>query len=188
MGFKHQVPERIADAMLQLECCGFQPFGGATQGSGNTGRALSADGMTWAELVELRSSLRGSLRQLLGKGVLRGTGCTAQLSSELSNGERIVTGTAPLTATAGTDQEQLPQDTPLADLALRHFQRVGAALLQRHPLKLRIHGAAEAVGSERPRSRASQHLSVAELRELGVPERLALVIAGDCVDTAELPH
>jgi len=184
---------RLQDAILELGRCGFQPFGSATQGSGKTGRALSADGMTWAELVELRSGLRGSLRQLLGKGVLRGAGCTAQFTSEFSNGDCIVTTTAPLEAAAGVELEVLPMDTPVAALALRHMHRLGEILLRRHPLKPRVHNADEIGGAER---RLRQHgtapcrpaLSVVELCELGVPKRLAVMIAGDCVDTAELPH
>ncbi|HZR35378.1 MAG TPA: hypothetical protein VFA75_08365 [Nevskia sp.] len=177
--------------MLELWRAGFQPFGNATQGSGNTGRALSADGMTWAELVELRSGLRGSLRQLLGKGVLRGAGCTAQFASEFSNGERIVTATAPLEPAAGIELEVLPLDTPVAMLALRHMQRLGQALLQRHPLKLRIRAADEIDGAawQRPDAGPSRPpLGVAELCRLGVPDRLARMIAGDCAAAAELPY
>jgi hypothetical protein len=185
-GMKHKaIP--LQDAMLELGRCGFQSFGSATQGSGNTGRALSADGMTWAELVELRSGLRGSLRQLLGKGVLRGAGCTAQFTSEFSNGDCVVTTTTLLEPAAGAELEVLPLDTPIATLALRHMQRVGEALLRRHPLKLRILGASEP-GSAEQRHGSAPVLGVAELRQLGVPERLALMIAGDCADTAELPH
>ena len=193
-GFGHKAAECVHDAMPELERCGFQPFGTATQGSGNTGRALSADGMTWAELVELRSGLRGSLRQLLGKGVLRGAGCTAQFTSEFCNGDCLVTTTAPLEATDGLDLEQLPLDTPIAAVALRHMQRIEAALLRRHPLKLRILcGAGDVSRAERRlRSRdavpAARPLSVEALRELGVPAHLALIIAGNCADTAELPH
>ncbi len=189
-GTRHKaVP--LEEAMLELGRRGFQPFGDATQGSGNTGRALSADGMTWAELVELRSGLRGSLRQLLGKGMLRGAGCTAQFASEFSNGERIVTTTDPLESAAGVELEVLPLDTPVAALALRHMERLDQALLRRHPLKLRIHGADEtAVDARQPCDAGSSRpaLGVAELCELGVPERLALMIAGDCAVTAELPH
>ncbi|HWY23636.1 MAG TPA: hypothetical protein VNX47_01885 [Nevskia sp.] len=196
MGIGHKSAERVQDAMPQLARCGFQPFGTATQGSGNTGRALSADGMTWAELVELRSGLGGSLRQLLGKGVLRGAGCTAQFTSEFNNGDYLVTTTAPLEAADGVDLEQLSMDTPIAALALRHMQRIEAALLRRHPLKLRILcGAGDVSRAERRlRSRdvtpvaPVRPLSVAELHELGVPEHLARIIAGDCADIAELPH
>ncbi len=187
-GIGHKAAERVHDAMPELERCGFQPFGTATQGSGNTGRALSADGMTWAELVELRSGLRGSLRQLLGKGVLRGAGCTAQFTSEFCNGDCLVTTTAPLEAADGLDLEQLPLDTPIAAVALRHMQRIEAALLRRYPLKLRIHGGAGQRWRSRDAGPPVHPLSAEELRELGVPARLALIIAGDCTATAELPH
>src|SRR6201997_5718478 len=101
MGTRVETSGQLQYAMLELERCGFQLLGGATPGSGNKGRALAPDGMTWAELVELRSDLSGSLRQLLEKGVLRGTGCTARFTSEFSNGESLVTSTAPLEETPG---------------------------------------------------------------------------------------
>lgn len=191
-GIEHRLTASVQDAMPALARCGFQPFGNATQGSGYTGRALSADGMTWAELVELRSGLRGSLRQLLGKGVLRGAGCTAQFTSEFSNGDCLVTATAPLEPAEGVELELLPMDTPIAAVALRHMQRIDAALLHRHPLKLRIHCDAGDVARAKLRLRdreaapATQPLSAEALRELGVPGHLARIIAGDCADTADL--
>src|ERR1700758_2793509 len=112
MGTRVETSGQLQYAMLELERCGFQLVGGATQGSGNKSRALSADGMTWAELVELRSDLSGSLRQLLGKGVLRGAGCAAQFTSEFSNGECLVTSTAPMEAAPGMDLEVMPLITP----------------------------------------------------------------------------
>lgn len=182
--------------MLELERCGFQPVGGATQGSGNKSRALSADGMTWAELVELRSDLSGSLRQLLGKGVLRGAGCTAQFTSEFSNGECLVTSTAPLEAAPGMDLEVMPLITPPHIAALRHMQRIDAALLARHPLRLRIHGSAVEIGIAEQRLRRRQALpfgpqpalNAEGLRQQGVPEHLARIIAGPCASTVELPQ
>jgi hypothetical protein len=180
--------------MLELERCGFQPLGNTTQGSGNKGRALSADGMTWAELVELRSDLSDSLRQLLGKGVLRGTGCSAQFTSEFSNGECLVTTTAPLEAAPGMDLEVMPLLTPVHIVALRHMQRIDAALLRRHPLRLRIHtGSGEiAVAEERLRRRqaipAAPALSAETLQQQGVPQHLARIIAGPCAGTAPLPQ
>lgn len=186
---------RVDDALLQLVRCGFQALGTATQGSGHTGRALSADGMTWAELVELRSGLRGSLRQLLGKGVLRGAGCTAQFTSEFANGDCVVTTTAPLDPADGTDPsldlEILPSDTPVAVVALRHMRRLEAALLRRHPLRLRVlDGAAEVeqaaqrLRAPHPAPAAIPALSVGRLCQLGVPERFAQAIAGTRAATA----
>lgn len=196
MRITHKAADGFQEAMLELTRCGFQPFGGTTQGSGNKGRALSADGMTWAELVQLRSGLSGSLRQLLGKGVLRGTGCTAQFTSEFTNGDCLVTTTAPLEAAPGMDLEVLPPGTPAETVALHHMQRIEASLLRRHPLKLRIHTCATDVtgADERLRRRqalagaAPAALNPAALHRLGVPQHLAQMIAGRCADAAELPQ
>jgi hypothetical protein len=195
MGIRLETAVQLQYAMLELERCGFQPLGGATQGSGNKGRALSADGMTWAELVELRSGLSGSLRQLLGKGVLRGTGCTAQFTSEFSNGECIVTSTAPLEAAPGMDLEVMPLFTPLHIAALRHMQRLDAALLARSPLRLRVHtNAAElAIAEQRLLRRqaipnGAPAMSAEILQQQGVPQHLAQMIAGPCAATVVLPQ
>jgi hypothetical protein len=192
MGNTFQTAEPLQYALLELECCGFQPVGGATQGSGNKGRALSADGMTWAELVELRSGLSGSLRQLLEKGVLRGTGCTAQFTSEFTNGDCLVTTTAALQPAPGMDLEVMPFITPLQIVALRHMQRIDAALLRRR-LRLRVHtSAAElAVAEQRllrrqaiPAGAPRPALSPEALLGQGVPPHLAQIIAGPCAPAA----
>lgn len=196
MRITHKAADGFQAAMLELERCGFQPFGGTTQGSGNKGRALSADGMTWAELVQLRSGLSGSLRQLLGKGVLRGTGCTAQFTSEFTNGECLVTTTAPLEAAPGMDLAVLPPGTSPEAVALCHMQRIEASLLRRHPLKLCIHTCAAEVATAEERLRRRQTLAdtaplaldPAALRRLGVPQHLAQLIAGRCADAVELPQ
>jgi hypothetical protein len=193
MGIGLGTAVQLQHAMLELERYGFQPLGSATQGSGNKGRALSADGMTWAELVELRSNLGGSLRQLLGKGVLRGTGCTAQFTSEFANGECLVTSTTALEATPGMDLEVMPLITPLHIVALRHMQRIDAALLARHPLRLRIHtSAAElAIAEESLRRRqiipaGIPALNAESLQQQGVPQHIAQMIAGPCASAAAL--
>lgn len=190
----------MQDQMQQLQDCGFQPLGRlVTQGLGTYGRALSADGTAWAELVMPQPGLREGLRQLLKKGVLRGAGCTAQFTTAFNNGDWLVTTTAELPPGPGVEIERLPPQTPLADLALRHMQRLEAGLRRRHPLKALIHADAGEVGAAAQRllaaaqrllerrsqvQRPAQPLSVDELRQLGVPERLALMIAGECA-TAE---
>jgi len=186
--------QRIQNIMLQLEGCGFQPFDKlVTQGSGVTGRALSADGSTWAEIGTLQSGLRNSLRELLKKGVLRGAGCTAQLTTEFNNQSYLVTTTAELASTPAMQVEQLAAETPLAVLALRHMQRIEAHLREVQSLKPLIHTCAAEVEAAQQRAQASrtrpshatQPLTPQALRDLGVPPRLALLIAGDCAEAAE---
>ena len=190
--------QRVRNSMLQLRDCGFQPFDSfAAQGSGVAGRALSADGSTWAEIVTLQSGLRNSLRQLLKKtGALRGAGCTAQFTTEFNNHSYLVTTTADLAATSGMLLERLPAETPLATVAQRHMQRIEAHLRSHHPLKPVLHTCAEEVEAARRRAAASpaqtalapQPYTVEALHQLGVPPRLALLIAGDFAETtASLP-
>jgi hypothetical protein len=170
MQFTSIIAEHVLkQSLLELERCGFQPLGITTQGSGITGRALSADGTTWAELNAPSSGLRGSLRELIGTGVLRGAGCTAQFTTSLNNGDRLVTrGAAP--------------GTTLRELALRHMQRLDACLLRRHPLKPLIQTCgADLDSAAQPRS-PSRPLSVNSLLEQGVAPHLARLIAGDCAE------
>jgi hypothetical protein len=163
--------QALRQSLLELERCGFQPLGIATQGSGVTGRALSADGTTWAELNAPSSDLRGSWRELLKTGVLRGAGCTAQFTTGLNNGDKLVTRGA----------ESAP-GMPLRDLALLHMQRLDACLLRRHPLKPLIRTCNEdSAAAAQPRG-PSQPLSVNALLQLGVAPRLARLIAGDCAE------
>ncbi len=181
--------------MLQLEDCGFQPFDKlVTQGSGLTGRALSADGSTWADIGTLQSGLRNSLRKLLKTGVLRGAGCTAQFTTEFNNQSYLVTTTADLASTVQAMQvEQLPAETPVAAVALRHMQRIEAHLREGHSLKPLIHTCAgevetaqrRALASRSRPSHAAQPLTPQALRDLGVPPHLALLIAGHCAEAAE---
>lgn len=182
------VPTQMQQTMQELECCGFLPCGRlVTQGSGSTGRALSADGSTWAEVVVLRSGLRDSLRQLLKTGALRGAGSTAQFTTELNNHRYLVTTTADLAAAPGMLLEQLPAHTPLAALALRHMQRLEACLRELHPLKPLIQTCAEDVeAAQQRRAHApAATLDVDTLHRLGVPPRLARLIGGACAAPAE---
>ncbi len=184
----------IQNTMLQLEDCGFQPFDKlVTQGSGLTGRALSADGSTWADIGTLQSGLRNSLRQLLKTGVLRGAGCTAQFTTEFNNQSYLVTTTADLASTPAMRVEQLPPETPPAMVALRHMQRIEAHLRDAHTLKPLIHTCVGEVEAAQQRALASRSrpshatplLTPQALRDLGVPPRLALLIAGDFAEAPE---
>jgi hypothetical protein len=170
--FSKAAPHSLRQFLLELEHCGFQPLGIATQGSGVTGSALSADGMTWAALHAPPSGLRGSWRELIGTGELRGAGCAAQFTTIFNNGERLVTRGA-----------ELPAGTALAELARHHFRRLDAWLLRRHPLKALIHcdGTHTPATMAQPKA-APQPLSVAGLRQHGVPAHLARLIAGDCAE------
>lgn len=158
----------LRQSLLELERCGFQSLGIATQGSGITGSALSADGTTWAALQAPSSAMRGSWRELIGTGVLRGAGCAAQFTTTFNSGERLVTRDADL---PGAD---------LAGLARHHFQRLDERLLRRHPLKALIACPGEPAAAPRPSTPVT--LSVAGLRRHGVPAHLAELIAGDCAE------
>ena len=186
---KQLAPQEIQQTIQELERCGFQPCGRlVTQGSGLTGRALSADGSTWAEVVLPQSGLRNSLRRLLKTGALRGAGCTAQFTTEFNNRSYLVTTTAEVAAAAGLLLERLPPETPLELLALRHMQRLEQHLCLGHPLKALIHTSAGEVEAARQRmlaGRPAAAFSVDSLLELGVSPRLALLIAGDCAEAAE---
>jgi hypothetical protein len=171
--------------MLELARCGFAPLGdSSTQGSGLIGRALSADGTTWADVAIPRSDLRASLRHLLRTGELRGTGRSTRFATKISFTTLFNDGSSLVTGGEGA----------LAELALRHMQRLDARLLQRHPLKALIHVDAPEVeaAAQRLRSRPAQPsgrpLTVPQLRQLGVPAHLAKLIGGACANTATVPQ
>ncbi len=184
--------QQLRNAMLELQQCGFQALGNhAAQGSGVCAAALSADGSTWVDIKVPQADLGSRLRRLLGTGVLRGALCTAQYTTQFSNGSFLVTTTATsasdLPALPGSRLERLPPATSIALAALRHMQRIEAALLAEHPLKPLIHTCADEVEAAR-RSRtsgAARPLTVPGLCALGVPAHLAQLIAGDCVEAAE---
>lgn len=172
-------------AMLELTGCGFAPLGTSSiQGSGLIGRALSADGTTWADVAVPRSDLRAGLRHLLRTGGLRGTGWSTRFAIKISIRFTTLFNDGSSLVTSGGDA--------LADLALRHMQRLDARLLQRHPLKALIHIDAQEVAAaaqrllEGPAARSSQPLSVLQLRQAGVAEHLAQLIGGPCAATAEM--
>lgn len=175
--------------MQELESRGFQPLGTrVTQGLGLTGRALSADGSTWADIGTLQSGLRNSWRQLLKTGVLRGAGCTAQFTTEFNNQTYLVTTNADLAPSPGTGVERLPADTAPAAIALRHMQRIDQYMREHQPLHPVINTCAAEIEAALRRAqtlRTSHPLTVAGLQDLGVPARLALLIAGDCAESAE---
>lgn len=175
--------------MQELESRGFQPLGTrVTQGLGLTGRALSADGSTWADIGMLQSGLRNSWRQLLKTGVLRGAGCTAQFTTEFNNQTYLVTTNADLAPSPGTEVDRLPADTAPATMALRHMQRIEQYLREHQPLRPVINTCAAEIEVALQRAqtvRTPQPLTVAGLQDLGVPAHLALLIAGDCAETAE---
>ncbi|WP_029923469.1 hypothetical protein [Nevskia soli] len=175
--------------MQELESRGFQPLGTrVTQGSGLTGRALSADGSTWADIGTLQSGLRNSWRQLLKTGVLRGAGCTAQFTTEFNNQTYLVTTNYDLAPSPGTGVERLPADTDPAAVAHRHMQRIEQYMRENQPLRPVIHACAAEIEAALLRAqtvRRPQPLTVAALQNLGMPPHLALLIAGDCAETAE---
>ena len=179
----------MQNTMVELESSGFQPLGElVAQGLGFTGKALSADGSTWAAIGTLRSNLRGSLRQLLKTGVLRGAGCSAQFTTEFNNRTYLVTTTADLAPAPGILVERVPAETALAEIAQLHMQRIENHMRQRQPLRPLIHTCAEEIEAAQQRAqmvRAPQPLTVEALRELGIPPRLALLIAGDCAEAPE---
>lgn len=181
--------QQMHNTTVELESCGFQPLGKlVTQGLGVTGKALSADGSTWADIGTLQSSLRNSLRQLLKTGVLRGAGCTAQFTTEFNNRTYLVTTTAHLAPAPGVEVEQLPAATALAEIAQRHMQRIEQYMGEHHPLRPLIHTCTEEVEAAQQRAlsvRTLRPITVDILRDLGVPSRLALLIAGDCAETRE---
>jgi len=88
--------------------------------------------------------------------------------------------------------ERLPAETPLATVAQHHMQRIEAHLRSHHPLKPVLHICAEEVEAARQRAAASrvqaapepQPFTVEALHNLGVPPRLALLIAGDFAEAA----
>ncbi|MDR3419090.1 MAG: hypothetical protein P4L83_23185 [Nevskia sp.] len=177
--------------MAELERCGFQPVGNlVTQGSGATGRALSADGTTWAEIGTLRRGLYDSLRQLLKTGELRGAMRTAQFTTDFNDGRRIVTVTADRLAAPEADIERLTPEASLAALAQRHMQRIEAYLREHHPIKPLIHGGTEESGPVEAEAKArlapQTAMTVDGLRELGVAPHLARLIAGPCQHPAEV--
>ena len=175
--------------MQELESRGFQPLGTrVTQGLGLIGRALSADGSTWADIGMLQSGLRNSWRQLLKTGVLRGAGCTAQFTTEFNNQTYLVTTNSDLAASPGTGVERLPADTPPAAVAHRHMQRIEQYLREHQSLRPVINTCAAEIEAALRRAqtvRTPRPLTVAGLQNLGVPSRLALLIAGDCAEAAE---
>src|SRR5882757_2555983 len=132
--------QQMQNTTVELESCGFQPLGKlVTQGLGVTGKALSADGSTWADIGMLQSGLRNSLRQLLKTGVLRGAGCTAQFTTEFNNRTYLVTTIAYLAPAPGIEVERLPAATALAQIAQRHMQRIEQYMREHHPLRPLIH-------------------------------------------------
>jgi hypothetical protein len=183
------IPRKIRNTMQELESRGFQPLGTrVTQGLGLTGRALSADGSTWADIGMLQSGLRNSWRQLLKTGVLRGAGCTAQFTTEFNNQTYLVTTNSDLAPSSGIEVERLPADTAPAAIALRHMQRIEQYLREHQPLRLVIQTCAAEIEAALRRAHTvymPQPLTVATLQDLGVPAHLALLIAGDCAETAE---
>ncbi len=180
--------QQMQNTTVELESCGFQPLGKlVTQGLGVTGKALSADGSTWADIGTLQSGLRNSLRQLLKTGVLRGAGCTAQFTTEFNNRTYLVTTTATLAPAPGIEVERMPASTALAEIARRHMQRIEQHMREHHPLRPLIHTCAEEVETAQQRAqtvRTPQPVTVEALRELGIPQRLALLIAGDCAEAS----
>jgi hypothetical protein len=169
--------------MLELAGCGFSPLGTcSTQGSGFIGRALSADGTTWADATAPRSNLRSSLRHLLKKGGLRGTGWSAQFTITFNT--LFSDGSSLITTGAGAP----------ADLALRHMQRLEARLLQRHPVKALIHiDAGEVAGAaqrllEHKAPPSGRPLNVTQLCHLGIPEHLAELIGGVYITAEPAPQ
>ncbi len=180
--------------MPELERCGFQTLQEKmVQGSGASVRGLSADGSTWVECSMPRPEFRDSLRQLFKMGELRGAPCTAQFTTEFNNRSYLITTSADLACAAGIAVERLPPGTPIATMALRHMQRIEAALLDGHPLKLLTHTCAAEVEAAQARLRARRlqpaaapsAITVKSLGKLGVPLRWALLIAGDHAETAD---
>jgi len=185
---------QIQLAMMELEDCGFQPVGNlVTQGSGTKGRALSADGTTWAELGASHPGFRENLRQLLKTGVLRGAGLTAQFTTEFNDGRRLVTTTAGEDVPAGPNAERLAAGTSLADLAHRHMQRIECYLHDHHPVKPLIHAGMEdlpvpasgAAAASPPRA-VPPLTTLEQLQSLGIAPHLARLIAGPCSKPAEV--
>jgi len=179
---------RLQNAALELERCGFQPLGKlAAQGSGWSAGALAADGSTWVDVGISQPGWRGSLRELLKTGELRGAACTAQFTTEFNNHSYLVTSSSAEACADGIQLEQLPAHTPIAVLALRHMQRIETALRDSHPLKVLVHTCADDVEAARRRQAAGAitPITVAALRDLGVAPRWAQLIAGNCAATAE---